>query len=153
MKKMKKINLLLIALLMCLFSVNQSVARAKVPVCFPCEKLSKVENAPNLEWFKTDKGEQLHLVYLYNEYGAVWIPAWNENGTFALTNEAENLIYDLKPDEIAELKEKHKLDASSSPLSFWNKFGGKLLLVAIIGLLIWGQFGGKKENDEITTTA
>jgi hypothetical protein len=150
---MKKTNLLFIVLFLSLVSVNYMSARAKIPVCTPCEKASKVENAPKLEWFKSDKGEQLHLVYLYNEYGAVWIPVWNEDGKYALANEAEDLIYDLEAAETAELKDKHKLDATVSPLSFWNKIGGKLLLVGIIGFLVWGQIGGKKMDEEVQPTS
>jgi len=141
---MKKILLLTI---FTLFITSYSHARAKIPVCIPCEKLHEVQDLPNDEAL-LESGSYLNLGYLYNEYGAVFIPVWNTSGRYVLINEAKTVYYDLTEEQLLAYKEAYKLDLPSNPLSFWKKIGGKLIFLIIIGFILYGKFGKDPEEEE-----
>jgi len=143
---MKKIILLIAFTVLC---VNQAFAkRARIPVCFPCEKLALVEDLPDDENLK-EGTDFLNLGYLYEEYSAVWIPAWNKKGKYVLVNEDETLYYDLTEAQLAELKTKYNLELSSHPLSLWKKIGGKIVYILLIGFIVWSKLSPDDEDEEV----
>lgn len=130
-----------------LFSNAMAKRGIPIPVCFPCDEIHTVEELPESENLIGEDGKKLNLGYMYKEYGVVWIPIWNTEGVYVLTNEAEDTYYDLVEADIEELKTVHNVEISSgNPLSIWKKVGGKVLLLIIAGFLIWGQFSG--DDDE-----
>lgn len=139
---MKKIILLLFVA----FFANEAHARrGRIPVCFPCEKIATVQDLPNEDSLKQN-GSFLNLGYLHNEYGIIFIPAWNSGGKYVLVNNDESIYYDLSEAQLEELKKTHNLELSSNPLSFWKKIGGKLIYLIVIGFILYGQFS--KGDDE-----
>jgi len=140
---MKKIILLTI---FTLFLSSYSFAKGiPIPVCFPCENLEEVKDLPNDEAL-LEAGSYLNLGYLYNEYGAVFVPAWNTTGRYVLINEAKTLYYDLTDEQIAEFAEAYEIDITGNPLSFWKKIGGKIIFLILIGFVLLGYLG--KDSDE-----
>lgn len=142
---MKKLILLLAVTIIGL----QAQARLKIPVCIPCEKIAIVKDLPKTDDFKDESGNYLKLGYYYKEYGAVFIPAWNSEGQYVLTNESEDMYYELSAEQIQELKDTHKIELpSGNPLSFWKKIGGKIIFILIIGAIIWGMIPEKDEPEK-----
>lgn len=128
--------------------LNANAKGIPIPVCFPCEEIHTVQELPDSEDLIGESGEKLNLGYMYAEYGVVWIPVWNTDGTYILTNEAEDTYYEIDEEFIAELKEVHGVEIpSGNPLSLWKKIGGKVLIFIIAGFLIWGQFGDDDEDE------
>lgn len=124
-------------------------AKVKVPVCFPCENMQTVQELPADSEIHKLTGEKVNIAYLNNEYGAVWVPVWNSDGRFVLSNTANTVYYDIDAELAKMLKDKHNFDIKQEySLSFWKKIGGKLVLVLLIGLIIWGQIPSKKEKQE-----
>ncbi len=132
------------------FFSNLSAKGIPIPVCFPCEELTTVEELPASEDLLGEFDEKLNLGYLYEAYGALWIPVWNQEGQYVLVNEAEDTYYEVEADYIAELQELHGFEVpSGSPLSLWKKVGGKVILVFVLGLIVWGQFGSSDEDENV----
>ncbi len=125
----------------------KSHAKLKIPVCIPCEKIDMVTDLPNDENLK-EGGDYLNLGYLHKEFGVVYIPAWNSDGKYVLTNENEDVYYELSEEDLEKLKETYNLEISSNPLSFWKKIGGKIIYLGLIGFVIWGYLSKDDENDE-----
>ncbi len=141
---------IIVLIFISLFAIKTN-ARARIPVCTPCEKADLVEDLPNDETLK-EGNEYLNLGYFHKEYGIAFIPAWNSDGRYVLVNEDESTYYDIDESQLAELKQKYNLDLSSNPLSFWKKIGGKLVYLIIIGLIIYGKMPSKDEKEDSVTT-
>ena len=39
-------------------------------------------------------GETVNIAYFNNEYGAIWLPVWNSNGKYVLSNSYNSTYYD-----------------------------------------------------------
>jgi len=141
---MKKLILLTI---FSLFLSTYSFARGRIPVCMPCEKLEEVKNLPDDESL-LESGEYLNLGYLYDEYGAVFVPAWNTKGRYVLINEAKTIYYDLTDEQLANYAKTYDVDTSGNPLSFWKKIGGKLIYLVLIGFAILSKLGKDPDEEE-----
>ena len=140
---MKKITIVLSLIL----SFNLAQAKLKIPVCIPCENIAVVKDLPQTDEFKDDKGNYLKLGYMYKEYGIVFIPFWNTDGKYVLTNEAADSYMELDDATISTLKDTHKVEISKgSPLSFWKKIGGKIVGLIILALIVWGALPDKSEK-------
>lgn len=143
----KKIILLVLAVI---GASNYVSARGgiPIPVCFPCESIEIVEELPNNSEIQELAGEQVDIAYLNNEYGAIWVPVWNTDGRFVLSNKAKTTYYEIDDETAKILKEKHNFDITTAdnPLSFWTKIGGKLLVGALALLMIWGQIPSKEDK-------
>jgi hypothetical protein len=132
-----------------IFTAFSANAKVKVPVCFPCETIEKVQELPTDSEIHKMAGTSVSVAYLNNEYGALWIPVWNAKGRYVLTDITKTLYYEIDAETAKILKEKHNFDINQdSPLSFWKKVGGKIIIGLLIGLLIWGQLPSKKEKKE-----
>lgn len=120
-----------------------------IPVCVPCDEIATVQDLPESEFLVGDNGDKLNLGYMYQEYGVVFIPVWNTEGVYVLTNEKEDTYYDLDEESIAELQENLGVTfPEGNPLSIWNKAGGKVILGLLFALIIYGQFGSDDDEEE-----
>lgn len=133
-----------------LFISAYSYARKRIPVCIPCEKIEEVKDLPNDESL-LESGSYLNLGYLYEEYGAVFVPVWNTTGKYVLINEAKDTYYDLTDEQLTEYSTAYNLDLSENPLSFWKKIGGKIVFLILLGLIIIGKFSKDPEKEEKET--
>ncbi len=146
-------KILLIAILT-FSSIQFASARAKIPVCFPCETMHSVQELPAGSELEELAGEKVNISYINDEYGILWLSAWNSNGRFVLSDVGEDSFYELDEQAAQILKEKHNFDIATAgnPLSFMKKIGGKLILGVVVILIIWGMLPSKKDKEEIEPT-
>ena len=141
---------ILILLIATFFATTTTVsAKIKVPVCFPCETIQTTLDLTADEELKKMTGKKINLAYMHNEYGLLWISVWNTNGRFVLSDTSNRTYWEIDETVANYLKDKHNFDieTAENPLSFWKRIGGKIVLVLVIGLLIWGNIDSKKEDD------
>lgn len=138
---------LLFILFFVVFASANAHAKAGIPIpaCFPCTSMDIVQELPNEDSLKQE-GQYLDLGYLYEEYGILFISIWNTDGQYVLCNEDKTIYYELSEEKLQQLKETHKLDVEENPLGLWKKFGGKIILLVLIGIGIFGAFS--KSDDE-----
>jgi hypothetical protein len=131
-----------------------AAARARIPVCFPCESLTTAQELPKDSEIQEMVGEKVNIAYLNNEYGILWMSFWNTDGRYVLSDASNETYYEIDADAAKILKEKHNFDPTTAgnPLSFWKKIGGKLVLIVIVVLLIWGNLPSKKKEEAVEPT-
>jgi hypothetical protein len=144
---------ILLLAIVSIFVTTTISAKAKIPVCFPCETIETTKDLTKDEELKQMAGNEVNLAYLNNEYGLLWTSVWNTSGRYVLSNSSNNMYWEIDETVASYLKEKHNFDVKTAenPLSFWKKIGGKLVFILLIGLLIWGNIGSKKK-DEVKPT-
>lgn len=135
------------------FTMNMVTAKAKIPVCLPCETIETTLELPTDSEIQKIVGQKVNLAYLNTEYGALTMSIWNENGRFVLADISNNTYFEIDDQIATILKEEHNFDVKTaeSPLSFWKKIGGKLVFILVIALIIWGSLPSKKKKVEPTT--
>ncbi|SDL92726.1 hypothetical protein SAMN04487898_12925 [Pedobacter sp. ok626] len=126
-------------------------AKAKIPVCIPCETIQTIQELPTDSEIQKLAGQKVNLSYLNNEYGILWMSIWNTKGRYVLSDISNNTYFEIDAQAAKILKEKHNFDVETaqSPLSFWKKAGGKLVFSIIVALLIWGSIPSKKKDGEV----
>ncbi len=144
---MKKITLFFALFL----TLNLSFAGSiPIPVCFPCEYIAEVKSLPADSTFLGEWNDPLDVGYRHKQISILWVPIWNYEGEYCLTNKARDTYYDILPEEKKFLAAKHDIDFDANPLSFWDKIGGKLVLGLLILLALYGTFGRSKDEPEAT---
>jgi len=128
--------LLTVILLLC--TINTVSARAKIPVCIPCETLQTVQELPKDSEIQELAGQKVNLSYINNEYGILWMSVWNSDGRYVLSDISNTTYFEIDAQASKILKEKHNFDVGTAenPLSFWKRIGGKLVFLVIIILLV-----------------
>ncbi|WP_144009365.1 hypothetical protein [Pedobacter nyackensis] len=142
---------ILLTTIIALSSMHFVSAKAKIPVCFPCETLQTIQELPTDSEIQKLAGQKVNLSYINNEYGILWMSIWNTNGRYILSDISNNTYFEIDPQAAKILKEKHNFDVETaqSPLSFWKTIGGKLVFSIILGLLIWGSIPSKNKNRDV----
>ena len=127
--------------------INSASAKAKIPVCFPCETLQTIQELSTGSEIQKLAGQKVNLSYINNEYGILWISLWNTNGRYVLSDISNNTYFEIDPEAAKLLKEESNFDIATAenPLSFWKRIGGKLIFLILIGFLIWGNIPSKNK--------
>jgi hypothetical protein len=148
---MKK-TLLIVIITFC--TINSVSAKSKIPVCIPCETIQSIQELPTDSEIQKLAGQKVNLSYINNEYGTLWMSIFNTNGRYVLSDISNNTYFEIDTQAAKILKEKHNfnVETAENPLSFWKKIGGKLVFLAIIALLIWGNIPSKKKTKEVKPT-
>ncbi|MCW3465977.1 hypothetical protein [Chitinophaga nivalis] len=141
---------ILLSLIITLGTINYVSAKAKIPLCIPCQTLQTIEELPTGAEIQKLAGQKVNLSYINDEYGFFWIPVWNANGRYVLSDISNNTFLEIDEQAARLLKEKHdfSIETAGNPLSFWKKIGGKLVFLSIILLLIWGNVSSKNKKKE-----
>lgn len=144
---------ILLTALIAVGTVSLSSARARIPVCFPCESLQTVQELPADSEINTSPAQKLNVAYLNEEYGLLWMALWNTEGRFVLSNESNTTYYEIDAETEKFLKENHQFDVKTAdnPLSFWKKMGGKLVFIVVVGGLLVGGSSFKRKRKEPET--
>lgn len=145
---------IILSLIFTFCAINSATAKAKIPICLPCETIQTIQELPTDSEIQKIIGQKVNLAYLNNEYGALWLPLWNTDSKFVLSDISNNTYVEID-DQLAKiLKEKHNFDiqTAESPLTFWKKIGGKLVLLVIILLIIWAYIPSKNKTKEVKPT-
>jgi hypothetical protein len=148
---MKKV---LLSLIIAFCSVTIASAKLRIPVCFPCETLQTTQELPDDSEIQKLAGQKVNLSYINDEYGILWLPIWNANGRYVLSDISNTTYFEIDAEAAKILKEDHNFNIENAepPLSFWKRIGGKLVLAVVILLLIWGNIPSKKEAKDINPT-
>jgi len=78
--------------------------------------------------------EHVNLGVMYKQFSIFWIPIWNYGTTeYVLINDKEDTYFDVDAKELETLRTKFNVTIAETPsISFWNKIGGKILILALI---------------------
>lgn len=136
------------ALLLTIVSV-ESHARGRITVG-KHQKIEKVADLPDSTYYEVEEGKFIDLGCIYTVYEVAGIPVY--------TVEKEQLVgfvgdtyYDLD-DEIKEIiKQDIKSDdlESLNKMPFWDSWGGKLVFLAVIAIIIaYNMFRNRGKDDE-----
>lgn len=127
---------------------------AKVRIPFgKIDKIEIVADLPNSEKYIAAEGskEYLDLATLHQEYNIAWvIPAWvTQEPKLVLSKKDSDEYYELTDQQLAEIIKDNKLDKESLlQLGLYTRYGGKVILILIIGLIIYGIIPGKDDEEE-----
>lgn len=142
-----KLTKLFIAVI-CVFAMSTLKANAKMVILYG--------NGPEFELLTelpdsvtSEDGNHLNFGITFEQFSVFGVPIWNYGEcTYALYDKANETIYSIDEETIAYLKETYNLTIEEEPKpGFWNRFGGKILvLIIIVGALVF--LWKKHENDE-----
>lgn len=140
-----------LVVLLVAFGFTSVAAKAKIPFGKK-EVITIVSELPDNEMYETEEGskEYLELATLHEEFNIAWIlPLWiTQEPKLVLYNEKSETYYDVPENEMDEILAENKIvkeDVLTVPL--YNRYGGKAILIIIIGLIIWGYMGKSDENE------
>nr|WP_315247617.1 hypothetical protein [uncultured Flavobacterium sp.] len=143
------------AFLMTIIAFSVSImASAKVRIPFgKIDKIEIVANLPDNEKYTVSEGskEYLDLATLHQEYNIAWvIPAWiTQEPKLVLAKKDSDVYYELTDQQLAEIIKDNKLDKESLlQLGLYTRYGGKVILILLIGLIIYGIYPSKDEEEE-----
>ena len=127
-------------------------AKAKIPIG-EREVLVKVNDLPNTEDFKLENGNYLDLATLHKEFNIAYIlPLYiTEEPKLVGYDEKTEEFYNIPDEELDSILAAQKLNKEDlEKLSFYTRYGGKLVALLLIAFIIWGAIPSKKEKVEAT---
>jgi len=95
-------------------------------------------------------GKHVNFGVAYEQFSIFWVPIWNYGDIeYALIDDDGDTAWPVDEDILAELQSDYGVEISGPPtISFWNKFGGKLIWGALILFLLWYYNIRKKKGEE-----
>lgn len=142
-------HLTFIALLTALSSTSV-FAKGKIPLG-EREVLKKVHDLPDTDEFKLKDGNYIDLATLHKEFNiAYFLPLYIiEDPKLVGFDEKTETFYDIPQNEMAAILASQNLHKDElNKLPFYTKYGGKMVAILIIGLLVWGVIPSKKGKVE-----
>ncbi|WP_437921939.1 hypothetical protein [Sphingobacterium sp. LRF_L2] len=144
---MKTIILMALTLLV----TNTLKAKARIPFG-KIDKLEIVANLPDSEEYKEKESTSVYLdlARLHQEFNIAWIiPAWiTKEPKLVLTTDGADVYYELTDAQLEDILLANKIDKDKLlSLPFYTRYGGKIVLVLLLGLILYGFFG-KSVNEE-----
>jgi hypothetical protein len=140
----------LFAVITLFISVTAS-AKLKIPFG-KVDKIQIVAELPDNEKYIGNKGPNdfLELATLHQEYNIAWIiPAWiTEEPKLVLAKKDSDEYYELTEAELNEILQENRLDEKSLlNLGLYTRYGGKIILLLIISLIIYGIIPSKGDDE------
>ena len=135
-----------------MFSSTSVFAKARIPLG-EREVLNKVYDLPNTDEFKLKNGNFIDLATFLKEFNIAYIlPLYvTEEPKLVGFDEQTESYYDIPQNEIDAIVTSQKLNKEAlTKLPFYTRYGGKMVALLIIGLMIWGAIPSKKEKVEPT---
>ncbi|MBN9295594.1 MAG: hypothetical protein J0I41_01225 [Filimonas sp.] len=148
-------------------SLQHAAAKLKIPIGNR-EVLHKVADLPDTEDYLIEKGESdsgkvklvvvdkkrleskyLDLATLHEEFNIAWImPLWvTKEPRLVGYNASNETYYNLTDEQLDEIIKANNLDKNKLlGLGFYTRFGGKLVALLLIGLIIYGVLPSKKKT-------
>ena len=135
--------------LFCAILFTTNTASAGAVIYSTGEKIDVVMELPDSAIIDD---QHVNLGVMYEQFSLFWIPLWNYGETrFVLINDKEDYYYDLDAEDIQMIEDEFGVDIPEKPkIGFWNKIGGKLVLIAIVvGIMLFrNRNSGDEEEDE-----
>lgn len=134
-----------------IFTTNSVSAKAKIPFG-KVDVIEFVADLPDTEKYAVKEGskEYLDLARIHQEYTIAWIiPAWiTQEPKLVLAKKESAEYYELTNEQLEQIISENKLNKENLvQLGFYARYGGKLILLVIIGLIIYGIFSKSKPKN------
>lgn len=99
----------------------------------------------------SEAGNPLQFGVAFDQFSLFYVPIWNYGETeYAVYDSEAKTIYTLDEEDLAAFKEEYDWKLPEKPgLSFWNRIGGKLVVLAVLAALL-GVWMWKSAGDEET---
>lgn len=151
---MKKILLLTLLLAGTVFT---SQARLRIPVG-QHQKTRLVLELPDSAYYQSEMGNYVDLGYTYTVYLIAGIPVWttDKGGLVGYTEAEPDTNYLLDEEMLEWIREDTGIEDLSvyQKMPFWDKWGGKLLALLLIGCyLLYRRFSGSDDDDDAEPAA
>jgi hypothetical protein len=145
---MKKIMML--ALLSLVFYANTMAKGIPIVYCSDCEYITVVGDLPDSAQFYSEEYKgYMDIGYKYNQFWILWLPLWNSKGEYCLTIKGQDVYFEYTKEEIEELAKSYNIKLPSNPIPFWDKIGGKALLILLLAVAVWYfKFHDKPKQEE-----
>ena len=135
-----------------LFLSCQTVSARGVKIPFgDREVLNKVADLPDTEEYKTDTGNYIDLGTIHQEFNIAYIlPLYIEQEPRLVGYcEKEDTYYELTEEQLSAILKENNLDGEKlNKVGFYSRYGGKIVGLIIIALIIWGFIPSKKKKTE-----
>lgn len=123
---------------------------ASIPIFYGCgPEFERVYDVPTS--LLSEEGNPLKFGVSFKQFSLFHVPIWNYGQTeYAVYDSKAKTIYELDEADVAALKEEYGWELPEKPgLSFWNRIGGKLVLLGVVaawfGIAMWK---GKRRSGE-----
>ena len=152
--KSLKFLFVLVALLAVSASVSTVSARGRIPVG-EREYATVVAELPDTEDYMTEEGNYIDLATIHTAFTVAYIPIYvTEEPRLIGSCAAEDVCYELSEEFLAETLAANALDGEKlNKLTFWHRFGGKILFVVILATLGYWYFIRKSDDEEQTESS
>lgn len=147
---LSKITLSIVVLFLMLVASIGAEAKARIPVG-EIESLTKVADLPDTDDYKIKDKEYADIGILYNVFTIAIVPLWiTKEPVLVAYNEKDDTYVNLPDAEMDALlkKENLKKDELLNP-GFYVRYGGKLIALLVLALIIYGILPSKKEKKEV----
>lgn len=145
---MKYWKLLGISGILLLCSVQTVSARVRIAFG-EREVVTQVADLPDTEEYKTEEGNYIDLATYHKEFTiASAFPLYIEKEPRLVGYcEKEEAYYELTDEQLAAILKANNLDGKRlNRLGFYTRYGGKLIILAVLALIIRGIRLGKKKR-------
>lgn len=138
-----------LALLLTGLAVQQAHA-ARIPVG-NAEKLEKVADLPDTEDYQLKDGKYVDLGIKFKVFTIAWIPIYTTEDPQLVGYAGGDTYYDIPKEELTNILAANKLEEKKLlKLSFWNAWGGKLVIGVLLLIIIYGMLPSRKKEREVT---
>lgn len=127
-----------------LFASLTASAKLRIPFG-KVDKIEVVAELPDNEKYVGNRGSKdyLELATLHQEYNIAWvIPVWiTKEPKLVLAQKDSDIYYEVTDDELSQILIENKLDKESLlQLGLYTRYGGKAVMVILIGLMIFALY-------------
>ena len=135
-----------------LFVVSVSSASARgvrIPVG-EREYATVVAELPDTEDYMTEEGNYIDLATIHTSFAVAYIPVYvTKEPRLIGYCEAEDVCYELSEEFLAETLTANELDGEKlNKLTFWHRFGGKMLFVVILAAIGFWYFTRNSDSKD-----
>ncbi|MGE8556513.1 MAG: hypothetical protein ACN6OB_21540 [Chryseobacterium jejuense] len=139
-----------------MFTTNLVSAKAKIPFG-KIDKIEIIADLPNTEEYAVSKDskEYLDLARMHQEYNIAWvIPVWiTKEPQLVLAKKESDEYFELTNEQLDQIINENKLNKESLlQLGLYTQYGGKFIIILIIGLILYGIFSKDKPKKVNPTT-
>lgn len=130
------------------FATNQAHAKLKVPIG-SVQQIEIAADLPDTDEYRENEGSAsfLEIARIHEEYIVAWLPVWvTQEPKLVLAVKDSETYYELPEAEMDKIIADNKLNKDDLlSIGFFSRFGGKAIVLALVGLVVWGIFSRNKK--------
>lgn len=98
----------------------------------------------------SEAGNPLEFGVGFEQFSLFYVPIWNYGDTeYAVYDAETRTIYSLDEEDVEAFKQEYGWELPEKPgLSFWNRIGGKLILLVVLAAVVAGWLMKNRESGE-----